>query len=85
MGGNLIDYPGDTSMETTNLLLAKLLMNSVISTPNAKFMSIDIKNFHLNTPMSQPEYMKLPINLIPQEIIDQCNLMPLVHNGTSTC
>ena len=81
VGGNLIDYPGDTSTETTNLLMAKLLMNSVISTPGAKFMGINIKNFYLNTPMQRPEFMKLPIKLIPQEIIDQYNLMPLVHNG----
>ena len=31
--------------------------------------------------MQCPEYMKLPIHLISQEIIVQHNPMPLVHNG----
>ena len=44
-------------------------------------MGIDIKNFYLNTPMERPEYMKLSIKLTPQKIIDEYNLLPLVHNG----
>ena len=30
--------------------------------------------------MSRYEYMKLPINLFPPEIIEQYNLLPLVHD-----
>jgi len=30
---------------------AKLLFNSIISTPNAKFMGIGMKDFYLNTEM----------------------------------
>ena len=44
MGGNLINYPGDCGTPTADLLTVKLLFNSIISMPNAKFMSIDIKN-----------------------------------------
>ncbi len=29
----------------------KLLINSTISTPNAKYMTMDKKDFYLNTPM----------------------------------
>jgi hypothetical protein len=32
-------------------------------------------------PLDCYEYMRLPINIIPDEIILQCNLGPLVHNG----
>jgi hypothetical protein len=39
MGGNLVNYPGDCGTPTANLLTVKLLLNSIISTPNAKFMS----------------------------------------------
>jgi hypothetical protein len=81
VGGNLIDYPGDISTKTAGLITAKVLFNSVISTPNAKFMGIDLKNFYLNTPLDRYEYMKMPIVLIPPKIIDQYNLLPLVHNG----
>ena len=30
--------------------------------------------------MHRPDYMRIPIELIPQEIIDVYNLLPLVHN-----
>ena len=41
----------------------------------------DIKNFYLGTPMDRFEYMRLPINLISEEIIAKYKLLPLVHNG----
>ena len=43
MGGNLVNYPDDCGTPTADLLTIKLLRNSVISTNNAKFMTIDIK------------------------------------------
>ena len=44
-------------------------------------MSLDIKIFYLGTPMDKYEYMKIKIENIPQEIIEEYNLMPMVHNG----
>jgi hypothetical protein len=41
---------------------------------------IDIKDFYLNTPMQRPEYMKLKLTDIPQEIIEQYNLRALVKH-----
>jgi len=81
VGGNLIDYPGNVSTKTANLTTAKILFNSVISMPDAKFMGIDLKNFYLNTPMECYKYMRLPIDSIPEEIILQYHLLPLVHKG----
>ena len=57
VGGNLIVYPNDCGTPTVNLLTVKLLLNSIISSPGAKFLTIDIKNFYLNTPMKRFEYM----------------------------
>ncbi len=56
MGGNLINYPGDCGTPTANLLTIKLLLNSVISTPSAKFMMLDLKDFYLMTPMKSYKY-----------------------------
>ncbi len=56
-GGNRVHYPGDAGTPAANLLTVKLLLNSIISTPNAKFMTMDIKDFYLNTPMARFEYM----------------------------
>ena len=54
---------------TAEMLLVKIMLNSVISTSGAKFMSIDISNFYLNTPMLWYEYMKLKLSNLSEEII----------------
>ena len=84
VGGNLINFDGDKSTRTADISTAKLVLNSVISTDNAKAACMDVKNFYLGTPMKDPseyEYMRIPINQIPQEIIDEYNVHDLVHNG----
>jgi hypothetical protein len=81
VGGNLINFPGDVSTPTADTTTAKLVINSTISTPNARYMCGDIKNFYLGTPMARYEYMRLPIAIIPQEIIDEYQLLDIVHNG----
>ena len=40
-----------------------------------------MKNFYLNTPMKVFEYMRLPISIIPKEIIDNYNLRDLAKDG----
>ena len=40
-------------------------------------MTIDIKDFYLNTPMDQPEFMRLKMANIPKEFIDLYNFRPL--------
>jgi hypothetical protein len=56
MGGDLINYPGNCGTPTADLLTVKLLLNSVISTPNARFMTLDLKDFYLMAPMKRYEY-----------------------------
>ncbi len=80
-GGNLINYPGKLSMQTANLTTSKLMWNSILSTPGAKYMCLDIKNFYLTAPLDRYEYMKMPIALFPQWIVEQYNLNKHVHNG----
>ena len=81
VGGNLIDYPGDVSTDTADLTTAKLLFNSIISTKKARFLGIDISNFYLNTPMKRYEYLKIPIEVIPEDIIEQYNLHTKEYKG----
>ena len=81
VGGDKIDYPGDVQTKTANLTTAKILINSTISTPDARFAGLDIKDFYLNTDMPWHEYMRIPINQIPDKIIELYNLKPLVHKG----
>ena len=81
VGGNLINYPGDVSTKSAGLITAKITFNSVISTPGARCLVIDLKDFYLNNDMERYEYMRIPLKLIPQAIIDQYNLLSIAHNG----
>ncbi|KAL7480170.1 hypothetical protein ACHAW6_005874 [Cyclotella cf. meneghiniana] len=74
MGGNLINYPDDVGTPTADLLLIKIFLNSVISTPGAKFANADISNFYLMTPLKRPEYAKIKLSDIPDEIIKEYKL-----------
>jgi len=91
IGGNLIDYPGDVSAPTGGLVTYKLHCNDIISTKGARCMNLDIHNYYLNTPLPEPEYMKINLALIPEEIIkayqletiadDQGNVFIQINKG----
>jgi hypothetical protein len=78
VGGNCINYPGNKTTPTTNLTTAELLINSTISMPGAIFLGINLANFYLNTPMPNPKYMRLQLDIIPKKIIVPYNLHELV-------
>jgi hypothetical protein len=84
VGGNLIQYPGDVSTLSADLTTSKCLWNSTTSTDGARYMCLDVKNFYLGTPMDTFKYMRIPAKLIPHEIIDQYNLIPLNLMDMST-
>ena len=81
VGGDKIDYPGTVRTDTADMVTAKLLLNSVISTPRARCCILDIKDFYLNNKLMRYEYMKMALKLIPQEIIDEYNLTSMAHDG----
>ena len=76
VGGNQIDYAGDVSTKTADLTTVKVFFNSVISTPNGRFMTADLKDFYLETPMDEYEYMRIPVSIIPEDIMSKYNLAP---------
>jgi hypothetical protein len=51
VGGERINYPRKVATQTTEMLVAQMLFNSVISTKGAQFMTMDISNFYLMTPL----------------------------------
>ena len=68
-GGDRVHYPFDAGTPTADLLTVKLLINSIISTPGARFFTMDIKNFYLCTPMERYEYMRLKLSDMPDDVI----------------
>ena len=57
VGGNLIDYPYDLTTRTADLTTSKVMWNSVISKPGAKYACADVTNFYLTTPLDRFKYM----------------------------
>ena len=78
VGGDRINYPGEVATPTADMLVAKLLFNSVVSTKGAKFMTIDISNFYLMTPLKRPEFIRMKMSDIPEEIIAEYKLNDIV-------
>jgi len=54
-----------------------------VSTPNAKCMMGDLKDFYLGTPMPAKDYayMRIPVAVLPDAIIEHYQLCPLIHKG----
>jgi hypothetical protein len=74
VGGYLINYPFKLTTRTTHMVSSKLLWNSTISMPGARFAGADIKNMYLETPLNRFKYMRMPISLFPTNIIDHYQL-----------
>ena len=80
-GGDHIHFPGDVSARCAGMSDIKILINSVVS-DGANWMSIDIKDFYLGTPMDRPEFMRIPVRMTPNKIMEKYNLQQFVHNGS---
>jgi hypothetical protein len=68
-------------MHTTDMVSSKLLWNSTISTRGAQFAGADIKNMYLEMPLDRYEYMKMPLSLFLQDIINHYSLLDKALNG----
>ena len=60
-------YTGPISTPTASINVVYLLLNAAVS-EKANWMTADIKDYYLGTPMSSPEYMRIPAAHIPQVI-----------------
>ena len=76
VGGDCLSYGEDAGSPATDLLETKLIINSTISDADkgARFMSADLKDYFLGSPMLRPEFMKVHISKFPTDIIDKYNL-----------
>jgi hypothetical protein len=44
-------------------------------------MTGDLKDFYLGTPMEYYEYVRIPCTVVPDSIMLEYKLAPLIHNG----
>ena len=69
VGGDRVIYLGDCSTPTVDLTTAKILLNRIVSTPNAKSMKMDVEYFYLNTLMERSKYMRLKLSDPPKSVV----------------
>ena len=70
-GGNRLEYDGEKSTEMSGLEITKILVNSIISSPEARFGCFDISNVYLNNKLTSPKYMKIHVSMIPQKFMEE--------------
>jgi hypothetical protein len=56
------------------MFVTKMLFNSVNSTKGARFMTMDMSNFYLMTPLHCPEFICMKLSGIPDEVIEEYKL-----------
>ena len=49
-------------------------VDSVVSTAGADFMTLDIKNFYINTPLARYKYLRLKLKDLSKDVIEQYGL-----------
>jgi hypothetical protein len=80
-GGDRINYDGPTKANTAALPTIKILLQSVVS-DNARFMTLDIKDFYLMTPLPRSEYIRIPLKFLSQKVLDKHHLHQYIHNNS---
>jgi hypothetical protein len=87
VGGNLLNYFGETYTPTANLTTSTTrLFNSAVSTPGTTFFCLDLSNFYLLIAFAHPskyEYLYIPEWAIPEDIMEEYNLCPLIRKKNS--
>ena len=81
IGGDRINYPGETSASTAAMPVVKILLQSVIS-DDSNWMTLDIKDYYLNTPLARPEYIRIQRKLIPLSTMVQHELEQFMSNNS---
>ena len=80
IGGDKLDFNSETASPTANLIDTKILINITISDAHkgARFMSADIKDFFLMTPLpiNDREYMRINAKYFDEEF----KTMHKLHN-----
>ena len=76
IGGDKMTYIGDTASPAADILESKILINSVISDSHkgARFMTIDIKDFFLQSTLPQKEYLWIHSRYFTEYFISLYNL-----------
>jgi hypothetical protein len=79
--GDRLDYSIDVATSTADITTFKILINITLSTRDAAFMMMDIKNYYLGARLSRYEYRRMLLSRFPEEIVETYNLKALAVDG----
>jgi hypothetical protein len=71
VSGDILDYSGDTATPTADITTFKILINSTLSTNKGKIMMMYKHNSYLGTPFPTYKNMRLPLTILPLDIIEK--------------
>jgi hypothetical protein len=85
-GGDRGHYPFDVSAKTADMEMVKVLVSGAASDRKrdrnkGKFATLDIKDYYLATKMDRPEYIRVKMKDIPNEIMEEFQLHMFVQDG----
>jgi hypothetical protein len=75
-------YDGPTYAATASSTTVNLLLNSTVS-DDAEWMTADIVDYYLGTPMLTMEYMLIPLRYIPRSTQERYKLTQMDQSGTA--
>jgi hypothetical protein len=80
-GGDKVEYAGNVTTQTADIQTTKCLFNSVVSTPNGRFMTLDLKDFYLCSDLPDYEYVRIPMHMLPPAIVELYQLESKISDG----
>ena len=82
VAGDKLSYPFDTGSPAASLLETKILIKSTISDAKkgVPFMSADLKDYFLASPMNREEFMRVHLKHFPSDIINRYQLKAKATN-----
>ena len=80
-GGDRLNYDGPTTTKTSDLTTTKIMANHIVSTKGCRGLCIDLQDFFLCTRLPGPEFMRIPIDVIPASVMKHYDLYDKVVDG----
>ena len=80
LGGDKLEYIHDAASPAATLLESKMLFNSTISDAQkgAQFLTLDIKDFFLQSFLPSPEYMRIHSKYFLSDIREKYNITSII-------
>ena len=78
VGGDRLDYAGETTTRTSDLTTFKIGINAILSRPGWKACTLDLSDSYLCHRLPHPEYMRIHKSLVPHAIMDHYRLSDFI-------